>query len=50
MLVNLEELKPNYTMESERLIHQRAEENSEENPGMIEITLPEEDDEELELF
>ena len=47
---NLEELKSSYTMESERIIHKRAEENSSYNPDLIETTLPDDDDESLELF
>jgi hypothetical protein len=49
-LINLKELKANYTMESERIIHQRVEENSGENTGMIGFSVPEEDDDSVELF
>ena len=49
LIDNLEDLKSYYTMESERIIHQRVEENPDENPGTIELSI-EEDDESIELF
>lgn len=46
---NLEDLKSFYTMESERIIHQRVSENKNDNPGSIELSI-ETDDSAIELF
>ena len=47
---NLKDLKKMYTMASERVIHQRAEQSDEESPGDIEFFTPVDEDESIELF
>ncbi|MCP4311682.1 MAG: hypothetical protein GY790_10500 [Bacteroidetes bacterium] len=49
LIDNLEDLKSHYTMESERIIHNRVEEGQDENPAAIELPA-QDDDDEVELF